>query len=105
MKMTKNDLPVEFKLKNGLVKYRIMTEWLPFWCWRKYTYFGWHYLWIFKAEPFDVADTSSPEHWYAVKDLDMVSSFTTYGQLCRGLEDMNQAEEARFLNHERTDCN
>lgn len=106
MKMTKNDLPVEYRTKNGLLQYRIVTKGLPFWNVKKYMYFGWHYIWVFKAEPLDVIDTNLPEHWYAVSETAVIKKFNradTFGKMNVLIKDINNFQEEIFLKlHERT---
>lgn len=99
--MKKNDIPVTYRMKNGYLEYRLLTEFLPFWNWRKYAYWGWHSLWMFKAEPINVRDCDSPEHMYLVCDRKGFPE--TYGGMMKHLAKLDEAELRKFDNYEGTD--
>ena len=52
---------------------------------------------VFKANPLNVLDADSPEHYYAFTDYEATSKLTTFGELYKYIEKQNAYEEQKFL--------
>ncbi len=93
----KKDLPVKYRKIKGYVEYKFVTRNLPWYDLRRFTKFGWHMIWIFKADPIDIRDADAPEHYYAFTDLEAIKNIDTYNKLHKYIENINAVEERRFL--------
>ena len=100
--MKKCDIPIEIRInKLGCVQYRFMTEWLPLWDIHKYTLRGWHYIWVFSAEPLENRNADDQEHYVFLSDESLVDECITYGDLHHIIGQYNIQEERRFLDNAR----
>lgn len=92
-----SELPVKYRNIKGYVEYKFVTTGLPWYDIRRLTKTGWRTIWVFKADPLNVLDADSPEHYYAFTDYEVTSKLTTFGKLHKYIEEHNAYEEQKFL--------
>ena len=92
-----SELPVKYRNIKGYVEYKFITAWLPWYDIRRLTKTGWRTIWVFKADPLNVLDADSPEHYYAFTDYEVTSKLTTFGKLHKYIKEYNAYEEQKFL--------
>ena len=92
-----SELPVKYRNIKGYVEYKFVTIGLPWYDIRRLTKTGWRTIWVFKADPLNVLDADSPEHYYAFTDYEVTSKLTTFGELYKYIEKQNAYEEQKFL--------
>ena len=92
-----SELSVKYRNIKGYVEYKFVTTGLPWYDIRRLTKTGWRTIWVFKADPLNVLDADSPEHYYAFTDYEVTSKLTTFGKLHKYIEEYNAYEEQKFL--------
>ena len=92
-----SELQVKYRNIKGYVEYKFITAGLPWYDIRRLTKTGWRTIWVFKADPLNVLDADSPEHYYAFTDYEVTSKLTTFGKLHKYIEEYNAYEEQKFL--------
>ena len=92
-----SELPVKYRNIKGYVEYKFVTIGLPWYDIRRLTKTGCRTIWVFKADPLNVLDADSPEHYYAFTDYEVTSKLTTFGKLHKYIEEYNAYEEQKFL--------
>ena len=92
-----SELPVKYRNIKGYVEYKFITAGLPWYDIRRLTKTGWRTIWVFKADPLNVLDADSPEHYYAFTDYEVTSKLTTFGKLHKYIEEYNAYEEQKFF--------
>ena len=92
-----SELPVKYRNIKGYVEYKFVTAVFPWYDIRRLTKTGWRTIWVFKANPLNVLDADSPEHYYAFTDYEVTSKLTTFGKLHKYIKEYNAYEEQKFL--------
>lgn len=92
-----SELPIKYRNIKGYVEYKFITAGLPWYDIRRLTKIGWRTIWVFKANPLNVLDADSPEHYYTFTNYETISKLTTFGKLHKYIEEYNAYEEQRFL--------
>ena len=92
-----SELPIKYRNIKGYVEYKFITVGLPWYDIRRLTKIGWRTIWVFKANPLNVLDADSPEHYYTFTNYEVISKLTTFGKLHKYIEEYNAYEEQKFL--------